>query len=252
MMNALLLLALTLAAAQTKAVVGEETTFVMKELPASTTDFIVVKAEAKDGAYAVTVLPLAPGMLDFGGTPVEVVEPELSDDADIADIKPPLAARPALWPWLLLALLAAAAWYARRQWRRRQGATPAAPAEPPVPLEFRIERRLAALEASGLWENGRHGDYYLGLTEILRAYLEERWAVPATAMTSGEVARLVKARADLATAATVRELLERADLVKFARLKPGAQDGPNDVERVRRFVFATSPRELAGAAGAAP
>ncbi|MDX6769965.1 MAG: hypothetical protein SF051_10565 [Elusimicrobiota bacterium] len=248
-MNALLLLALGLAAAQTKAVVGEETTIVVKELPASTTDFVVVKSQARDGGLAVTVLPLAPGKQSFAGIEFEVAEPPLPDDADIADIKPPLAARPALWPWVLLALLAAAAWYARRAWRARRGAAPPPPAEPPLPLEFRIERRLAELEASGLWERGEHAAYYLRLTEILRSYLEERWGVPATAMTTVEVSRLVKARADLDAASEVRALLERADLVKFARVTPLAQDGPKDLERARRFVFATTTR--APAAGGA-
>jgi hypothetical protein len=233
--------------AAVKAVVGQETTLTMDALPEATTDFAVLKAEKKDGKYLVTVLPLATGRLDLAGTAVDVVLPALADDVDVHDIKAPLAAWPALWPWLLLAALGAAGWYARKEWLRRQGVLPDAPAVPPVPLETRIESRLQGLAASGLWERGEHAAYYLGLTEILRAYLEERWGVPATAMTSGEVARLVRDRSTLATAGTVRALLERADLVKFARQKPGAQDGPQDLEEVRRFVLATSPRELAAA-----
>lgn len=249
-MSLALLLAASLLAAEpaVKATVGEEVTLMLDALPASTSDYAVLKSERKDGKFEVTLLPLAPGRLDFAGTAVDVVLPELPGDVDVHDIKPPLRAWPALWPWALLALLGAAAWYAHREWRRRQGLVPAAPAEPPLPLEFRVERRLKELEGSGLWERGEHAAYYLRLTEILRAYLEERWGVPATAMTTGEVTRLVKARATLSVAAAVRQLLERADLVKFARQRPGAEDGPRDLEEVRRFVFATSPGELAAAA----
>lgn len=230
-----------------KVVVGEETTVTLDALPRGTSDFAIVKTEQRDGKYAVTLLPLTPGKVEFHGLKMEVTEPTLPDDADIDDIKGLAAASPALWPWLLLAALAAAAWYARREWLRRRGLAPAAPAEPPLALEFRTERELAALEASGLWERGEHSAFYLRLTEILRGYLEERWSVPATAMTSGEVARLVKARASLELAGSVRELLERADLVKFARLKASPLDGPKDLEKVRRAVFSTSTREEAAA-----
>jgi hypothetical protein len=231
-----------------KAEVGRELTLTLDALPASTSDYYVLASAQKDGKHEVTLLPLATGRLDFAGTKVEVGLPELPADVEPRDIKPPIRAWPAVWPWLLLALLGAAAWRAWREWERRKGLAPEKPAEPVLPLEFRIERRLKELEASRLWEEGRHAAYYLRLTEILRAYLEERWGVPATAMTSGEVARLVKARATLKEAGVVRPLLERADLVKFARQTPQPGDGPRDLEEVRRFVFATSPGELAAAA----
>lgn len=233
-----------------KATVGEETTLTLNALPESTTDYAVLKAEPKDGKFNVTVLPLNTGRLSIAGTDLEVSLPKLADDVDVQDIKPPLKAWPAMWPWALLALLGAAAYYGWKEYARRQGILPPAPAEPPIPLEFRVERKLKELEDSGLWASGEHAAYYLRLTEILRGYLEERWGVPATAMTSSEVAKLVKARATLAVAAQVRTLLERADLVKFARQKPGANEGPADLEEVRRFVFATSPKDLAPAEAA--
>lgn len=236
--------------APVKALVGQELTLTLDSLPAGTSDFAVVKAEKKDGRWAVTLLPLAAGRLEFHGVPLTVEEPPLPEDAGIADIAPPLRARPALWPWLLAALLGAAAWHARREWlRRRAQGGPEAPAAPPVPLERRAEAALDELEASGLWQRGEHAAFYLRLTGILRGYLEERWGEPATAMSSGELARLVKSRARLELAATARELLERADLVKFARLRAAEGDGPGDLERARRLVRETTPvPEPAGAA----
>jgi hypothetical protein len=105
--------------------------------------------------------------------------------------------------------------------------------------------RHPALLASGLWEKSQPA-YYLRLTDILRVYLEARYAKPVTAMTSVEVERLVKARAqDLQVGGAVRELLSRADLVKFARAKPGADEGARDAELARSVVKATTPREFA-------
>ncbi len=120
----------------------------------------------------------------------------MAKDADIADIKGPLSARRAWWPWLLAAALGALAWEAYRRWKARPAVEGGEPVteEPPVSPEDAAETALAALAAEGLWERGEHAAYYLKLTEILRAYLEARYGEPATAMTSVEVARLVKAQ----------------------------------------------------------
>jgi UDP-glucose 6-dehydrogenase len=76
----------------------------------------------------------------------------------------------------------------------------------------------------------------------LRDYLEARYQEPATAMTSQEVSRLVKSKtSDLTTATSVREILSRADLVKFARIKPQENEGTRDVETVRAIIAATTP-----------
>ena len=227
-------------------------------LASASTTFAIVKAEAeKDGSWTWTVLPLDEGMLSFvsrwkldgqdaAAPPVALATraPAVAKDADIADIKGPLSARRAWWPWLLAAALGALAWEAYRRWKARPVAEggEAAPAEPPVSPEDAAEHALAALAAEGLWERGEHAAYYLRLTEILRVYLEARYDEPATAMTSVEVARLVKAKQpDLKASAVVRELLQRADLVKFARIKPDPDDGPNDARSVLDIVRATTP-----------
>jgi hypothetical protein len=226
-------------------------------LASATTSFAIVKAAAgKDGEWTWTVLPLDEGALRFvarwkldgkeaAAPPVALAArtPPVPRDADVADIKGPLAARRALWPWLLAAALGAAAWEAWRRWKARPAAAgEPQPAEPPLPPDQAAENALAALAAEGVWERGEHAAYYLRLTEILRVYLEGRYGEPATAMTSVEVARLVKSRLpDLKAAGIVRELLQRADLVKFARIKPGAGDGPEDARSVLGFVRATTP-----------
>jgi hypothetical protein len=237
-------------------------------LASATTGFAIVKVEAgADGGWTWTVLPLDAGRLSFvarwkldGGdaaappATLAVRAPEMPKDAEISDIKSPLAARRAWWPWLLAAALGAAAWEAWRRWKARPRAAGGllAPVEPSLPPEVAAERALAELAASQLWERGEHAAYYLRLTDILRAYLEARYAEPASAMTSVEVARLVKDKEpDLKAAAIVRELLSRADLVKFARIKPSPDEGPRDAGLVREVVLATTPRDQALPAGAA-
>ncbi|MDE2490528.1 MAG: hypothetical protein KGM24_06745, partial [Elusimicrobia bacterium] len=93
-------------------------------LASAATNFAVVKvAPLPDGSWAWTVLPLNVGRLSFVArwildgksvaappAALEVAGPALPKDADIDDIKGPLAARRALWPWALAALLALGAW----------------------------------------------------------------------------------------------------------------------------------------------
>ena len=150
--------------ASSSAVLAADSQFVYRGSPAglsadnagsSTSDIVVVSAVEKDGAWTWTVLPLSTGAVSFtakylaaDGKAVvapavafEVGEAELAKDADIADIKEPIKARPALWPFLLAAALAALGWYAWRRWKaRRRGPdgapTPSAPILPPAPAMF--------------------------------------------------------------------------------------------------------------------
>jgi len=238
-------------------------------LAATTTDYAVVKVDKRaDGAWAWTVLPLNVGPLDFtarwtldgralAAPPVrlQVAAPKIGKDDDISDIKGPVRAPRPWWPWLIAAALLAAAWWAWRRYKNRPIESAPIPVAPPLPPEAVAENALVELSSSGLWERGEHAAFYLKLTDILRFYLEARYGEPATAMTSVEVARLVKAHeTDLRAAATVREVLGRADLVKFARSKPDAAEGPDDVGRVRALVRATTPslNDAAPGSAAAP
>jgi hypothetical protein len=256
--------------ASSVAVLAAESVVVYRGAPAglkadtaasNTNDVVVVNAVEKDGLWSWTVLPLSTGPVSFvarfqapdskslAAPPVSfsVIEAELPKNSDIADIKGPIKARPALWPWLVALLAAAAAWYGWKRWKASRLApdgTPL-PTEPALPPEEIAARAIAALQASGLWENDQPA-YYLRLTDILRAYLEARYGVPVTAMTSVEVERLVKARAqNLQIGGGVRELLARADLVKFAKARPGAEEGPRDADLALNLIKATTPRDYA-------
>jgi hypothetical protein len=146
-------------------------------------------------------------------------------------------------------LFGAAVWEAWRRWRARPAAALAGPPPaPPEPPDVAALKALDALSASGLWDRGEYPAYYLSLTDIFRRYLEGRYGDPATAMTSTEVARSLRARdLPLAMVGSARELLQRADLVKFARIVPAAEEGPRDCAFVRGLIGATTPVAVASA-----
>ncbi len=255
--------------ASSVAVVAAESVVVYRGAPAgsnadtvgsNTGDIVVVDAVEKDGQWTWTLLPLSTGTLSFSarfaspdGASVmappatfAVAVAPLPDGEDISDIKEPMKARMALWPFLLAAALLCAAWRGWKWWKaRRLAPDEASHRSVSIPPEEIAALAIAELRSSGLWENDQAA-YYLRLTDILRAYLEARYGRPVTAMTSVEVERLVKARAqDLQIGGSVRELLTRADLVKFAKAKPGPDEGPRDADLALGLIKATTPRVYA-------
>ena len=158
-----------------------------------------------------------------------------------------------LWGLLALALLAAAA-YALHRWLAARGKRlgdlfkPA----PPLPPHVAAIQALEALHNQKLWQNNRHKQYYSGLTDILRTYIAARWDIGAMEMTSDEIIDAMraeelpdKARMDLTA------ILRDADLVKFAKATPPAEENEADYLKAYYFVEETKPVEEETPAGEA-
>ena len=142
------------------------------------------------------------------------------------------------WPIILIALLVLAAaaalyWWWRRR-KRRAAELPAAPAVPAVlPREW-ILRELERVERSGTIERGDFRRYYIELSDVLRRYvamIDGYWGAD---LTTGELDRaLARAGAD---GSTLISLLNRADLVKFARHDVGANQARSDLSTARQWA----------------
>lgn len=142
------------------------------------------------------------------------------------------------WPLLLAALLlllAAAAvlwWY-----RRRRAARPVM-----LPAEPRPEPRAAALaaldraRASGALEQGAYKRFYSDVSEALRTYVAALDAQLGPDLTTRELALRLGWSDSAAPARLLIDVLDAADLVKFARRRPGPDEALADWERARRFV----------------
>lgn len=177
---------------------------------------------------------------------LDVREPPGAAQAqDIKDIKPPRNAWPRLWPWLLLAAAALGVWgWARRRSRRNRSSIAATEGGADIrPPEVIAEEELARPHSAGLWEAGRHKEFYGGMTDILRRYLERRRDFPATRATTAELYRRLRLlEFDRKLLAVLKELFDRADLVKFSKI-PARQDwGDADLATARRLVRETTPQ----------
>ena len=145
-------------------------------------------------------------------------------------LRVPKPARPLIvlpvFNWLLwLALLAAAltavlVWWAWWKYRNR----PKKPIDPYV----RAQQEFARIEQLRLLEDGRYAEYYARMVDVTREYLAARVHGVRRSDTSAELLRTMQPRDGVE--AELPRLLDRADLVKFAR-------GPISLDEARRLAL---------------
>lgn len=183
---------------------------------------------------------------------VGVVTVGLDEGGQVRDIKGPLSVARSWWGPVLFGMAAAAAGaavvlLARRRRKRPPDAAPAKPAPPPRAPRLVALEALAALEASPLLEQGRVKEFHIRASDIVRTYLEGKLEVPALELTTREVAAEMRQAALAAPLCEqVRAFLETCDLVKFAKLRPSADDSRTLLAAARAIVEATSREEAPG------
>ncbi|MDE6562113.1 MAG: hypothetical protein K2K75_12090 [Muribaculaceae bacterium] len=143
------------------------------------------------------------------------------------------------WMWLLLIIAIAAAAYFGRKYRKT-GKFITLPEKPqPKPWTIALDR-LEQLKAKNLWENGMEKEYFTELTDILRDYLFRRFGINAMEMTSRQIMQTLASQADVKDKRTyVRKILDVADFVKFAKVRPLPADNVEAYENAVNFVKET-------------
>lgn len=178
----------------------------------------------------------------------------LPEGAAVDALLPPRAALPEVrpgpwgrwWPALLVvALLAGGGAWAFAAWQRR------AVERVRLTAHERALRRLHALQTRGFPGAEEADAWYVELSDIVRRYVEDRYAVRAPELTTEEF--LVEARRSFS--GSHRDLLgaflERCDRVKFAGYSPERQESRDAWSAARQFLDETrpeAPAELAEAA----
>lgn len=147
------------------------------------------------------------------------------------------------WWAYLLGLLVIAAGIAAYIIKKKGGLkTIAAPESKPLPPYERAVHQLELLKSRQLCEKGQEKEYYTQLTEILRQYLEGRFGINAMEMTTTQIKRAVRSTLPTDTAPTLmNQVLEMADYVKFAKLRPLPEDNQRAYAQAMAFVEDTKP-----------
>lgn len=106
-------------------------------------------------------------------------------------------------------------------------------------------RELDRLRAEKLWQNGKEKQFYTGITDTLREYIEKRYCVSTMEKTSGEIlGSLADKEIEKIRYEELEELFKLADLVKFAKFVPDIPANEDAVPKAVRFVNSTFMQEL--------
>lgn len=107
---------------------------------------------------------------------------------------------------------------------------------PPVPPHVTAISEINKIKQSD------HSDtkgYYMNLTAVLRSYINERFGFSAHEMTSAEIIEHLRQSGDEAAISELRQVLQTADLVKFAKHSTSAADQDADLLQALNFVQTT-------------
>ncbi len=176
----------------------------------------------------------------------------VADDAKGIHGVAPLASFPRpWWTWALLALVVAGllAGLLYLLWRRGEDAEPAPARTPPDEDQTPYEAAtswIRQLESYDLADPDAVKPFYVELSHALRVYLARELGVAALERTTREVVETLEHRPDVPSSAASRlqAVLELADLVKFADIRPSSDDHEKAIReaRVALDTIEASPR----------
>ncbi len=187
-----------------------------------------------------TAYPVSTAPVDLVIHPVPV-----DTTADIKDIKPPVSLamtwREIVFPTLLVLAIAFLGWWIFRFMKNRKVEVreEAEPVDTRPPHVIALER-LRIIEEKKLWQRGLLKPYYSEVTEVVRAYLEGRYGVPALEMTTGEILHHLRS-VDIPDPVQdeIERMLGRADRVKFAKYEALPEENTETMTKAYTVVEAT-------------
>ena len=181
---------------------------------------------------------------------LKVLFPAMDTTWRVNDIKPPIEypitfaeALPYVGGGLLLLGLVAFLIYCLDRRRRHQPLF--FKPKPKDPAHITALRALQKLKGEQLWQAGRIKDFHTRISEILRTYIEDRFAVQAMEQTSDEILLAMNTQGlcgggDLEV---LRGVFYLSDLVKFAKYSAAADENETAFAQAALFVEHTKAAE---------
>jgi len=165
----------------------------------------------------------------------------------IKDIKEPLSAPITfmeMLPYIVIALLVfgviIGSIFLIRYLNNRKKPKPLVRQKPKMPAHVLALQALENLWQKKLYQAGYIKQYYSELTDIVRIYIEDRWDIAAMEMVSSEIIAALSSLAIPAeTTRKLEQVLRLADMVKFAKSNPLADESSASYQHIVDFVHAT-------------
>ena len=167
-------------------------------------------------------------------------------EEDIKEIKEPYDV-PFNWKkWLkwglIILLLLAALVGAILLWKRNRKQEPMVMARPKPkrPAHEIALEKLEELRRKKLWQNNQTKEFYIELSDIVREYIEFQFDILALEMTTDETVSALRMKGlDESKILPLMKTLQMADLAKFAKYTPMANENELCFENARTFVSST-------------
>jgi len=207
------------------------------------------------GIYEIPPLPFTMSSAEWNDSlfsnPVFLAVNTVPLDSVIRDIKQPIQVPVSfaeIYPFILIAIGIAAITYSivyllRRRKRKEPVFSITRPQEPAHLIAL---RELDELKEAKLWQSNEYKQYYTRLTEIIRLYIERRFNIPAMEQTTYDIMLSWKNAGynDRNLYDILKQLLNLADLVKFAKEKPLPSENEINLNNAYVFVRNTIPVTL--------
>lgn len=180
---------------------------------------------------------------------LEVLSVAVDTSQAIKDIKPPYEAPYTLReaaPYIVGVALLMAILYLLYRYivKKRKKSEIVVKKEPEILPHILALTKLEELKEQKLWQEGKTKLYHTLITEIIRAYLENRFRISALEQTSDEI--IISCRSlpiNQESKFKLEQMLVLADLVKFAKSEPLPSENDLSYTHAVEFVKLTAPAE---------
>ncbi len=164
---------------------------------------------------------------------------------EIRDIKPPIEMPFSFLDFLeenagyiAIVLAIAGMVWAFFYWRSKKAKPIVKVPEVQIPPDEYAVRQLRELEKEKLWQTGQYKEYHSRVSDIVRYYIERRYDVRALELTTDETIALLRNLTDVQRNQLL-QLLQLADLVKFAKATPLQHDNDLSLKNAYSFIEGT-------------
>ena len=151
--------------------------------------------------------------------------------------------KPALYALAVVAVLLLVFLYLLKHYRTNSPILQRVTLEPVLPAHIKAQKALDAIREEKGWAHENSKKYYTELTDALRLYIQNRFGINATEMTTDEVLTHLLEITDKNQLEEIRDLLTTADFVKFAKFHPLQNEKMLHYDVVSQYVDATKEAE---------
>ena len=154
----------------------------------------------------------------------------------------------AYWPYpsilIALLLIGYVVWRYLKARKNKPATTVAAPPAPPIPAHIEARKALEKLKSEKAWERLTVKEYYSEITFITRRYLGRRFEINALEQTSSELSAMLNYKLTSGTLKNdLNEILNLADMVKFAKEIPDSHFAIESLEKALKIIEKTTAIE---------